>query len=526
MKRILLFGLALFFSTSLNASSDIWKLYDDGSYKEALTKIYLAKSIPQKEWIGDLYFLEGLIAFRAGFWGRTIAIHREFEQKFLNRNPDQRTYFYFVRLSILAFESYRKFMFGDVFSDIIMPSPSTEGLKSDSSVTIRWPVVTDGSGRTEIWSDELDAFILNDLKNIKNKLSSEPGPLLTRLKSIVDGALSVYEKSDLAQDFYFWRLKLNALDLEWDLEKPTLKKKQHAILKAYEEIFKQEEAFELKSTLLLRLGKLNFLLGRLSDAEAQLTSFVKIQGPSIWREVANRYLGDIYLLQGNGAKAMAHMKAAQKNKKNIMKAYGIYRIGFALTELNQSKEAMGHLKQLLKTDWPMSADIKIWQQHLLQKMIPYLAEHVAHPALLKDLTGVFYIDTTFLMSDYEKNRKAYKQSQWILKNLNTETLSSEQKIILHRKILDLSLLQKNSNQVAKQCRELSQLSMQPTELEKLLYEVVLNLDKAYLQKREKEDFSALQEISELYFNVYGQKGEFSSKMMKVSSRYLNLWGIK
>ena len=219
-----------------------------------------------------------------------------------------------------------------------------------------------------------------------------------------------------------------------------------------------------------------------------------------------------------------------------MDAYLTYRTGYAYYLWGKQKNAARWLSRLLKKKWKNGDltenldQIAVWREQLLKKMDFYLAKNKAHPKVLRAFVGdPYYFMATLIISDYEKSKKHYQKAYQALNYFKSIHLEKSQKRLMEMKLIDLALLMKESGKVFLHCQKLVSLYDQKddkAELEKILYHAALNLDKDYLQKKRKNEFNALQKLSGIYFDLFGQKGELSAKMVKLSAPYLKLWEMK
>lgn len=523
---------ASFCFADLPKISDLWKLYDEKEYSKLFADIYLLKAVVPEAFIPEVYFLEGVVAHRMGYPARVISLKEVYEKKYLDHidrfSPAQQKTIYFlgVRLLSVALENYRRYLFSDegIEAAISFPPGSQTKTAPPEGETIRWKISSDA----EIWKDEIPSLVLNDLKSLKTILKEKPDMALARLKKMVEEGLQPYEKGILKKDSFYERLRLQLLDLEFDLRMNESRAGLLPSLSSYKELFQQATSPKVRTALFLRLGILNFYLENNVEAPEQFKSFLKLQGRSVWADSAHRYLGEIAMRRGKYSEAIAAFRRARSSEATLLNAYLTYRLSYVSFLLGQHKESLGYFSELFKKEWPDAAPLEEWRDYLLRELAPQLSRDKRDSKAWKEFVGEKSLPKVLLrFSEYERGQKNYKKAFLHLKALSSVAMREELQFKIEKKLVELALLSKEWDELILHCHALSKLyeeKQDRRELEEILYSAALNLDKYYLQSKSPKDFQAASKLSEIYFELFGQRGKLNAEMYKLATPYLKLWG--
>jgi hypothetical protein len=257
---------------------------------------------------------------------------------------------------------------------------------------------------------------------------------------------------------------------------------------------------------------------------------LKLQGKSIWRDTAHRYLGEIAMRNGNRSAAISHFKQAKSNELTPLNAYLTYRLSYAMHLLGRQREALHLFSEFFKKEWPESAPLEEWRDFLLKEMASELLRDPRDQKAWKEFAGErFYAKILLQLSEYEKRRGNTQNAYLFLKSLEGASMDEKSGAEIQKGMVDLSLLLKKGDLLLLHCRNLSRFyesKQDKREFEAILYNAALNLDKYYLQSKNPKNFEAVSKLSELYFEFFGQKGKMSADMYKLSAPYLKLWGTQ
>lgn len=535
---------ASFCFADLPKISDLWKLYDEKEYSKLFADIYLLKAVVPEAFIPEVYFLEGVVAHRMGYPARVISLKEVYEKKYLDHidrfSParQKKIYFLAVRLLSVALENYRKYLFSDedqsfggdssrlaLGMTLSQPPAQRTSLKGE---TIRWKISSDA----EIWKDEIPSLVLNDLKSLKKILKEKPDMVLAQLKKMVEEGLQPYEKGILKKDSFYERLRLQLLDLEFDLRMNESRAGLLPFPSSYKELFQKATSPKVRTALFLRLGILNFYLENNVEASEQFKSFLKLQGKSVWADSAHRYLGEIAMRRGKYSESIAAFRRARSSEATLLNAYLTYRLSYASFLLGQHKESLGYFSELFKKEWPGAATLEEWRDYLLRELSPQLSRDKRDFKAWKEFVDEKSLPKVLLqLSEYERGQKNYKKAllhlKVLVKALGSVAMREELQFKVEKKLVELALLSKEWDELILHCHALSKLyeeKQDRREFEEILYNTTLNLDKYYLQSKSPKDFQAASKLSEIYFELFGQRGKLNAEMYKLATPYLKLWG--